>query len=330
MSTGIPLLPILIFAAIVALGFGALAVTLILSGRRGRFVNDHPICRTCGFDLFNLPDEQKVCPECGADVKKPGAVVPGRREPHVGRLYCGYALAMLVMLGFGWTCYRVFSDDQSIGLLPDFLVALEARHASASTQVRAWRELKRRASAGGLSESSIATLLATALDLQSDAAKRWMPEVGDFVETARKQKRVDDESWKRYARQAVTLSLRVRSQIRVGDPLTAEVVIGPCRAGGSSDARLVLRNHTPRSSGDLIVERPADQDGGSHGQSLGSGVIGSDYVPVKFRPEAETEAAVGKHEQGRIDRRAKQARAGYDNHRGCAQRTNGHGMKPWR
>jgi cytochrome c-type biogenesis protein CcmH/NrfF len=33
-----------------------LGVLLVVRGMRGRAVDDHPICRRCGFDLFGRPE----------------------------------------------------------------------------------------------------------------------------------------------------------------------------------------------------------------------------------------------------------------------------------
>lgn len=286
----------LIAATFFAVMFGLVSLVLIRVGKRGRLVNDHPICRSCGFDLFNLPTDRERCPECGAELKKPKAVLPGRREPYAGRLYTGYVILLLAVFGFAWTAFRVFSNDASIALLPDFVVVLEAKHGGSATKNRSWRELVRRIEGDSLSDATITSVVDDALALQRDLSKAWIGDAGDFVQSARKQKHLDDERWACYAKQAVVVSLKVRTKIRIGDRLTAEVVIGPCRAGSDSANSLVLRNPTPQATGDLIRARPKDQNDGSHGQSLGPGTGGSDYVPIELDPKAMTEAALGKHE----------------------------------
>src|SRR5688500_20138720 len=52
-------------AVLVPLLAGMLFVRL---GLRGKRVDDHPLCRRCGFDLFGLPEGATECSECGADL----------------------------------------------------------------------------------------------------------------------------------------------------------------------------------------------------------------------------------------------------------------------
>src|SRR5688500_20118731 len=58
-------------AVLVPLLAGMLFVRL---GLRGKRVDDHPLCRRCGLDLFGLPEGATKCSECGADLS-----VRGRR-----------------------------------------------------------------------------------------------------------------------------------------------------------------------------------------------------------------------------------------------------------
>jgi hypothetical protein len=47
---------------------------LLILGLRGRRVDDHPICRKCGFDLFGKPEGSTICSECSADLTYPHAI----------------------------------------------------------------------------------------------------------------------------------------------------------------------------------------------------------------------------------------------------------------
>ena len=55
--------PVLIAAAILA-GFAAVVgAALAWYGWVGRATDDHPVCRACKFDLFNVPSDRHACPE---------------------------------------------------------------------------------------------------------------------------------------------------------------------------------------------------------------------------------------------------------------------------
>src|SRR3954452_2479620 len=49
------------------IAFMMIGIVLTWIGWRGRAIDNHPICRKCGFDLFGL-DQSMRCPECGAEL----------------------------------------------------------------------------------------------------------------------------------------------------------------------------------------------------------------------------------------------------------------------
>src|SRR5690349_8575504 len=85
----------------------AFSVALIYLGLRGRRVDDHPLCRRCGYDLVGLPSDGsgRVCPECGSDLHRRRAIRTGHRARRRGQVAAGAALLApcLAVLGFvGW------------------------------------------------------------------------------------------------------------------------------------------------------------------------------------------------------------------------------------
>src|SRR3569833_487778 len=70
--------------------FFAAAAVLAYAMRRRR-IDDHPICRRCGFDLFGKPETSNICSECGADLARRRAI----RVGHFHRRTC-LAFAALV------------------------------------------------------------------------------------------------------------------------------------------------------------------------------------------------------------------------------------------
>src|SRR3954471_21620248 len=67
---------------------------------RGRRVDDHPVCRKCGFDLFGRPaGAAAVCAECGADLSRRRAMRVGNRVRR--RRLMALAIPLLLAAG-GW------------------------------------------------------------------------------------------------------------------------------------------------------------------------------------------------------------------------------------
>src|SRR5436190_24294292 len=86
-------------------------ILLLAVGLRGRRVDDHPVCRKCGFDLSGRAEGAFTgrCSECGMDLAKKRAVRLGNRRKR-GRLLGAGALVTAVgvmWLGsMGWITTR--------------------------------------------------------------------------------------------------------------------------------------------------------------------------------------------------------------------------------
>ena len=78
-------------------------IAAIVIGRRGRRVNDHPICRACGFDVVGIAAGGSAarCPECGADLNGRRATRIGRRERSSALIVVGAVLLSLSLLLIG-------------------------------------------------------------------------------------------------------------------------------------------------------------------------------------------------------------------------------------
>src|SRR3954466_13422186 len=66
----------------IQIGFVFLGFFLLWQGLRGSYSDDHPHCRKCGYDLYGLASGSRLCPECGAELRRRGAIrigVPRRR-----------------------------------------------------------------------------------------------------------------------------------------------------------------------------------------------------------------------------------------------------------
>ena len=237
-TTSATLLPLLLLAAAVLVGAG-----LLWRGLRGRRVDDHPLCRRCGFDLAGLPAGSGRCSECGADVAAPRAVVVGHRERRRGLIAAGLALLIPAVLVGGGASWWAASGFDPTPYKPVWLLMRQADAAPspgadaardelfrrmvalelAGPQVRSlvalavkrlvaspaawpgrWGVAVRASLTGGnLSAAQIDAVTDHALAIQADAAAAWESGWGDWVEQARAAGKVSDARWRRYARQAV-------------------------------------------------------------------------------------------------------------------------------
>jgi hypothetical protein len=282
---------LLVPLALIVLGMGVAGALLVRAGRRGRRVGDHPVCRRCGFDLFGLPEDRKICPECGGDLTTKRAIEIGHRQRRPVMIGIGVTMLLLfgMIVGLGGSAIVREVDWQRVK--PVAWLAWEARRGDAT----AWSELTRRVGAGEVSNERTQALVDDALAWQKDRSRAWKMEVGDFVEKARAARSgpplVTDEQWATYARQAPQLSLYWRAKVQPGTWLPGNIVIGPSRAGSMS--RLSVRIEGPVHSDDPLVRQRPDSGGGSSESTLGGGG-GSTSVSPELDPKALAAATPGK------------------------------------
>lgn len=83
----------------------ALGVLMLVLGVRGRRIDQHPVCRKCGYDLSGTAAVSSTCPECGRDLStRTRAVRVGNRKKRRRLIVCGAAAAVLALVVGGlWT-----------------------------------------------------------------------------------------------------------------------------------------------------------------------------------------------------------------------------------
>lgn len=132
---------------------------LLIAGRRGKRIDDHPVCRGCGFDLVGthepIPDKHPKCPECGT-----------RREPRVGnrqrrgKLALAGVLLMLTSIGVaGVWGYGQFGAAQLAQIKPMWLLRFEARSGTSNTADLALGEMILRFQNGSLTPATAELLM---------------------------------------------------------------------------------------------------------------------------------------------------------------------------
>ena len=217
------------------------SAVLLVFGLRGRRVNDHPICRRCGFDLVGSPAGSVRCSECGADLWRSRAIRTGARRRRGGMIVAALLLLApsLACLGvLGWMETR---GESLVRHKPVWWLVNDARSRDAVARDEAFNELLRRLRAGELSYADVRHVAARALQVQSDGRKPWLPQWGDFVEEAYAAGKVPADTWRQYVKQAPQAELVAPERFRRGQRAWLELVEQPSRVG--SRCELTLRVH---------------------------------------------------------------------------------------
>ena len=216
-----------------------LSLALLTLGVRGRRVDDHPICRQCGFDLFGRPQGSVVCSECGGDLSARRAIRSGRRVRRGGMIAIGVLMLAIALSLGGGAGYATYAIKDWQPYKPVWWLVREIDHGDTKTQSAAITEVMGRLANGKLSDPQVMAIADTMLTLQGDPNKPWQVGCGDFIERARFARRLSDERWQRYGRQALQLTLDVRPWVRRGDPIAFQLrYLTPTRAGSSSAVAL--------------------------------------------------------------------------------------------
>lgn len=140
--------------ALLVLSATALALGILLAwwGRRGKTIDDHPVCRKCRFDLVGRPPGSERCPECGADLGRRRAIAVGNRGPRQFLIITGVCIAFLAVCslgGLGWTRLNHLQEADK----PTWLVLVDSRSDNEDFRLSALSELADRLKNDQLSES---------------------------------------------------------------------------------------------------------------------------------------------------------------------------------
>jgi ribosomal protein L37E len=211
---------------------------------RGRRVDDHPVCRRCGFDLYGKPDGATRCSECGADLSRQRAVRVGRRETRRGLLKASAPL-LLVSVGLlgvqGWGRARGVDWNHH---KPTWWLMREAEAPDAATRDAALAELTRRIGDGSLERGREEALVQKAIVHQSDWNQPWVPGWGAVVEATRKARRLSDERWEQYLTLAVPYTLvPAQPAYRRAHELGLRLMVGTPRLAKARLSRVDLYAH---------------------------------------------------------------------------------------
>jgi hypothetical protein len=231
---------LLVFLALA--GFGVLAgLVVALLGLRGRKINNHTFCRTCGVDVTDLPGDVVVCPGCKADLSQASAMRYGARRRDRRLVAAGLALAVLAA---GISVYRVVSTP---GVnwpkwSPTWLLVHRARGSDPQTSPTLV-ELMIRIKLKEVTDAKTHELVRRGLEQQADANQPWLADWGSLLESAQAAGKTEASQWLDYWRHGVSPKVRVRAAVRPGAVLPIEVALASPRLGaqaGRSICRMTL------------------------------------------------------------------------------------------
>ncbi len=292
-----PLLSILVGLSWFVLVTGGM---LAWAAWRGRRVNDHPLCRKCGFDLVGHAaqllaqtsqlDTVAKCPECGTPLGSPRAILVGQRVRRSRLLAVAIVMMILGGAGVGLTGWGSLSTVNWNLHKPTWLLVIEAQSPTRTGAQGVYAELLARQminpSAYAGSRSNVLT--AAILRIQGDQSAAWHEEMGRLLESMRASGQVDDARWETYGVQAIDTALvDVAEKIELDDVLPVSVTFTGGRGGGAGTQIVAI--NAMRVSVDGIVSEIIQR-----GMTLGGGsVITSLRAGHRFNlPPGEYQATV--------------------------------------
>jgi hypothetical protein len=176
MSTGI----VLTFLALLLAG-----VLLILLGRRGRKINNHPQCTWCGFDLVGVYPGAVTCPECGAGLARTHGPKPVRKGVRVRQpiiIATGLALVLIAAAPLGLFTYAAITGTHIAKHLPIRGLELMANLGTQTRADEAAAELTDRLLKKSLDAEQSSRAVALVLAYQADATRPWTRPWADLLE----------------------------------------------------------------------------------------------------------------------------------------------------
>ena len=209
------------------------AAALLVHALRGRRVDDHPLCRRCGFDLYGRPAGATRCSECGGDLTRRRAIRVGHRRPRGGLLALALPVLLLSVCWEGWIGWQRAKATDWNRHKPVWWLRRDVDDRDPTGRAAALDELATRVAAGKLTDGQLLPLIDKALAYQGDVTKPWVPAWGHLVESAHDASRLPPDQWRRYVAQAPDLSVEVRPTVRRGDPIPYRILRGPDRVAGA-------------------------------------------------------------------------------------------------
>ena len=238
-----------------------LGLVLAVVGVRGRRVGTHPTCGRCGFDLYGGTLAGGRCNECGRELVGRRAVRIGHRRRRPWLVALGVVALLPGLLAVGVMGYILAAGVDWQTHKPGWWLVRELKDADPKVVDAAVGELGRRGDYALLDDKTALAGVDALLDVQGDVARPWHAAWGDWIEARHAAGAVGDDRMKRYYRQALVPTLRVRPHVRRGEPLPAAFEL-TTRGGSAGGLVMVEWRGESFRVGDVDVVAAARQDAG--------------------------------------------------------------------
>ncbi len=198
---------------------GVLSPVLLLAGlivwfvgRRGNKVDEHPICRRCGFDLIGVDGVGKagtttLCPECGVTAE-PGRIRIGNRASCPRLMHTGILLAVLGVAGVGLLGTAVVRGSRWHNFMPTWMLLYQSGTAQTPAEHVALVALTERVASGADRGWAVDQAIERALNLQADDQVPWIREWGDLVEAAWHRGLVHEKKYQAFIERGVIITCK--------------------------------------------------------------------------------------------------------------------------
>jgi hypothetical protein len=171
--------------------------TIIWLGIRRRPYRSAPICSQCEYDLRHVtPNREPSCPECGADLTQPRAVLfAGERGSQWGLVTWGGALLLMPII-FTLARVLILPTGNALRLLGNQRL-VQNRLPNQVNTPSVWNELEHRLNTGALSQQevddAVKELIAYMKSTRPNGWDQPLPWQRKFVQAAVQRKMISDD-----------------------------------------------------------------------------------------------------------------------------------------
>jgi hypothetical protein len=196
------------------------AAVMLWRGLRGRAVDDHPVCKHCGRDLFALTVDR--CPECGtiSEVTTGENIRIGNRQRRPMWIAAGALGVMIALLVGGAIGLGLARGVAWIQYTPTSWLRAQVLANEAQTRGDTIDELSRRRATLSAAEQTVIDQLL--LQRQPDRNNAWDTRWGDWLNTSLNNGTLSKQDLESYLKNAFEPRLTIRPRTRPNASLPME------------------------------------------------------------------------------------------------------------